>query len=232
MSQQPILGIMLLDTQFPRIPGDVGHPASYPFPTRMVTISGATVQRVIYEADPTVLALLVDGARQLEAEGVCAITSSCGFLSPFQERVSRAVEVPVFLSSLIQVPLVYTLTQNRVAILTASKTDLNPHVLTSAGIPDSIPLAIAGLQDTPAFRDPILNNRTTLNKTEIQKSVVEIATGLLSEYPDIASFVLECHNLAPYGNAVSSATGKPVFDIISFSQWIYASVVKRTFPDP
>ena len=232
MAQKPVLGIMLLDTQFPRIPGDVGHPDSYPFPTRLMTIPGATVQRVVYEADPALLELFIEAARRLESEGVCAITSSCGFLSPLQEKVAGAVNIPVFLSSLMQVPCVYAMTQNRVAILTASKSNLTPVVLASAGIPDTIPLVIGGLQDTPAFRDSILSNSATLDKTEIKKGVVQIAHDLLSEYPDIGAFVLECHNLAPYGNGVASATGKPVFDIVSFAQWVYSSIVKREFPDP
>lgn len=232
MVQKPMLGIMLLDTRFPRIPGDVGNPDSYPFPSRMMTIPGANVQRAVCEADPTLLQLFIEGARQLESRGVCAITSSCGFLSPLQEKVAEAVHVPVFLSSLVQVPCVYAMTQDRVAILTASKPKLTPFVLERAGILDTIPLAIGGLQDTPAFRDSILSNSAALDKAEIQRSVVQIAQDLLGEYPDIGAFVLECHNLAPYGSAVASATGKPVFDIVSFAQWVYNSIVKRGFPDP
>ena len=232
MAQTPVLGIMLLDTQFPRIPGDVGHPDSYPFPIRTLTIPGATVQRAVYEADPALLELFIEGARRLESERVCAITSSCGFLSPFQEKVAGAVNVPVFLSSLMQVPCVHAMTRSRVAILTASKPSLTPLVLASAGIPDTIPLVIGGLQDTPAFRDPILGDSATLDKAEIKTGVVQIAQDLLREYPDTGAFVLECHNLAPYGSGVASATGKPVFDIVSFAQWVYNSIVKREFPDP
>ncbi len=232
MAQKPVLGIMLLDTQFSRIPGDVGHPDSYPFPIRLMTIPGATVQRAVYEADPALLELFIEGARQLESEGVCAITSSCGFLSPLQEKVARAVNIPVFLSSLAKVPCVYAMTQNRVAILTASKPNLTRSILESANIPDTIPLAIGGLQDTPAFRDSILSDGAMLDKTKIKEGVVQIARDLLSEYPDIGAFVLECHNLAPYGNGIAFATGKPVFDIVSFAQWVYSSIVKREFPDP
>jgi hypothetical protein len=232
MNQEPVLGIMLLDTQFPRIPGDVGHPDSYPFPIRLMTIPGATTQRVVNEADLALLEPFIEGASKLESAGVCAITSSCGFLSPLQQKVAAAVNVPVLLSSLMQVPWVHAMTQKRVAILTASKPSLTPFILEKAGTPSSIPLAIGGLQDAPAFRDPILSNGATLDKAEIEKDVVHVAHDLMSEYPDIGAFVLECHNLAPYGSALASATGKPVFDIITFAQWVYNSIVKRGFPDP
>ena len=87
-----VLGIMLLDTSFPRIPGDVGNELSYNFPIQMKTITGASVQRVVFEPDPTLLEAFIEGARELEIGGVSAITSSCGFLSPLQEQVARAVE--------------------------------------------------------------------------------------------------------------------------------------------
>ena len=229
MVKKPVLGIMLLDTTFPRIPGDVGHPDSYSFPVLMRTVPGATVQRAVFEADPSLLQSFVRTACELEAQGVAAITSSCGFLAPLQEKVAQAVKIPVFLSSLLQVPLAYALTGGRVGILTANAPSLTAPVLTSAGIPASLPVAIGGMQDTPAFRDPILNGEVQLNKAEVQAGVVRQVCSLLRQYPDIQSFVFECHNLAPYSQAAQAETGLPVFDILSLAEWVYSSIVKRAF---
>jgi len=227
---RPTLGIMLLDTSFPRTPGDVGNESSYNFPIRLKTITGATVQRVVFEADPTLVAAFIDGARELEAAGVIAITSSCGFLAPLQAQVAQAVQVPVFLSSLLQVSVAYTTTQSRVAIITANAASLTDLVLRSAGIAPYVPLAIAGLEDVPAFREPILQDGVELQVEQIERGIVALARRLLHDYPDIGSFVFECHNLAPYGRAVQAATGKPVFDIIDFATWIYGTIEKRAFP--
>ena len=228
---RPILGIMLLDTSFPRIPGDVGNAASYDFPIRLKTITGATVQRVVFEADPTLLAAFIEGARELEAAGVAAITSSCGFLAPLQAPVAQAVQVPVFLSSLLQVSTAYAITQRRVAIITANAASLTELVLRSAGIGPHIPLVTAGMQDVPAFREPILQNGAELQVEQVEREMVALARRLLHDYPDIGSFVFECHNLAPYSQAVQGATGKPVFDIIDFAGWAYNSVKKTAYPD-
>jgi hypothetical protein len=57
------------------------------------------------------------------------------------------------------------------------------------------------------------------------------AENLLQQHPEIGSFVFECHNLAPYAQAVQAATGKPVFDIIDFADWVYNSIKKKTYPD-
>lgn len=224
------LGILMLDTVFPRIPGDVGNAQSYDFPIRMKTIRGATVQRAVFDADPTLLDDFVAGARELEAEGVAAITSSCGFLALLQAQVAGAVHIPVFLSSLMQLPLVHSMAGGRIAILTANAASLTAPVLHSAGISADIPLAIAGLQDVAAFRDAILYDGQDLQTAVIEAEIVKMAQGLLVGYPDVSAFVLECHNLSPYSRAIQLSTGKPVFDIVSFATWVYSAVASKPFP--
>ena len=226
------LGILLLDTVFPRIPGDIGNALSYDFPVRMKTIKGATVQRAVFDADPTLLEDFVAGARELEAEGVSAITSSCGFLSPLQDRVASAVQVPVFLSSLMQIPLVHMMTGGRIAIITANSDRLSDLVLKCAGVTPSILLTVAGMQDVSAFSNPILFDGTDLQADVVEEEIIIKAEKQLHDYPDIGAFVLECHNLAPYGHAIQEKTGKPVFDIIDFANWVYRATHKRRFPAP
>jgi Asp/Glu/hydantoin racemase len=226
------LGILLLDTSFPRIPGDVGNPRSYGYPVRLRTVQGATVQRVVYDADPLLLDDFITAARELQEQGAAAITSSCGFLSLFQEDLAAAVSVPVFLSSLLQVPLAYALTRRRIAILTANSDQLTDEVLRCAQIDRAIPLAISGMQDVPAFRDPILKDGAELNRESIEAAILKKANQLLEQYADIGAFVFECHNLAPYAQRVQQDTGRPVFDIIDFANWVYSSIHKDGYPPP
>ena len=230
--EAPPLGILLLDTRFPRIPGDIGNPRSYAFPVRMRTVNGATVRRVVVEGDPLLLDSFLQTAKELEAEGVCAITTSCGFLAPFQKTLARELNIPVFLSALIQIPVVFSMTQKRIGLITADGQSLSRRHLAGAGVPEEIPLAIRGLHDKPAFAKSILEDTETLDHVRIRGEVVEAAAELLEAYPNIGSFVFECHNLAPYAAAVSEATRKPVFDVIAFANWIYAGIRKRAFPDP
>src|SRR5438067_6977945 len=75
------IGILMLDTRFPRIPGDVGNATTFDFPVRFKVVRGASQRRIILEGDLSLLQPFVDGARELEAEGVRAITTSCGFLA-------------------------------------------------------------------------------------------------------------------------------------------------------
>ena len=226
---KPFLGVMQLDTKFERIPGDIGNVASYDFPAKVKVVSGASVQRVVLDGDPTLVEPFMAAAKELEAEGACAITTSCGFMAPFQADIAAAVNIPIFLSSLLQIPLAYAMTQRPIGILTANGESLQERHLHAAGVPDHIPLAVRGLQGQPAFYDFIYNEAEKIAPLEIEQEMLTMAQELVDEHPDIGAFVFECHNMAPYAPAVSKAFGRPVFDIISFSHYIYSTIEKRVY---
>jgi len=102
------IGILMLDTRFPRPRGDIGNALSYDFPVRYKIVRGAHATRIMGDQpDPALLEPFIAAARELEADGVKAITTSCGFLAPFQKQLAAAVNIPVFTSSLIQAPLIH-----------------------------------------------------------------------------------------------------------------------------
>ena len=82
------VGILLLDTHFPRIPGDIGNPATFDFPVRYHRVAGASAEQVVRGARDELLPLFVEGARVLKREGARAISTSCGFLARFQDRMN------------------------------------------------------------------------------------------------------------------------------------------------
>src|SRR4029434_535796 len=98
------VGILMLDTHFPRIPGDMGNATTFPFPVRYHRVPGAEPDLVVRRGAAALLPAFVERARALEREGAGAITTNCGFLSKFQREMSAAVAVPVFTSSLLLVP--------------------------------------------------------------------------------------------------------------------------------
>jgi hypothetical protein len=52
----PCLGVLMLQTRFfPRLPGDVGHPATFTMAVRRRIVAGATPQRLVRDADPAAL---------------------------------------------------------------------------------------------------------------------------------------------------------------------------------
>jgi hypothetical protein len=56
---------------------------------RYKTVKGAHATRIMGDSpDASLIAPFIEAARELEAEGVRAITTSCGFLGPFQKDTS------------------------------------------------------------------------------------------------------------------------------------------------
>jgi hypothetical protein len=101
------IGIITLDTCFPRIPGDVGNATTFDFPVRFKVVAGASPRRVVHEQDPELLRPFIEAAQELEHTGCRAITTTCGFLALFQKDMAASVNVPLFTSSLLQVPVVH-----------------------------------------------------------------------------------------------------------------------------
>lgn len=225
------IGILTLDTIFPRIPGDIGNASTFSFPVRLRVVGGATQDRVVKEGGRGLLEPFIEAAKELEKDGVRAVTTSCGFLAPFQDDVAKALAIPVFTSSLMQVPLVYKMLGKgtRVGILTADSSHLGKMHLRGAGIDPSIPVAIAGLQDHEEWAKPFLRNQPTIDPEKIEVLIVNAAKELISKYPDTGAFVLECANMHPYSAAIQRETGRPVFDIITFVNYVYHAVVCKPF---
>src|SRR3546814_5686386 len=98
----------MLKTGFPRLPGDVGHPATWSCPTRYRVVEAATVASVV-KSGPLPLPLLmafIEAGWALVEEGATLITTSCGFLVTAQKALAEALPVPVVTSSLLQIPQV------------------------------------------------------------------------------------------------------------------------------
>ena len=59
----------MLDTRFPRVPGDIGNAATFAFPVRYRAVRGASPRRVVVQRDLALLAPFIAAARELERDG-------------------------------------------------------------------------------------------------------------------------------------------------------------------
>ena len=226
------VGILMLDTRFPRIPGDMGNAATFPFPVRYLRVPGADPDRVVRRGARDLLPAFVEGARALEREGVGAITTNCGFLARFQSELAAAVAVPVFTSSLLLVPLVHRMLApgRRVGILTVDASSLTGDHLTAAGITPAIPIAVAGLETEKEFTRVLLGDELILEVDAARAEHVRVAQRLVTEHPDVGAIVLECTNMPPYAADIQRTTGRPVFDIVSLVTMVHGALVAAIAP--
>jgi hypothetical protein len=216
----------VLDTRFPRIPGDIGNALTFPFPVLYHPVRHASPSRVVREGDPGLLEGFVQGARALEAAGVSAITTSCGFLAMFQTQLAEAVGVPVFASALQLVPLVARMLSpdRAVGVLTVDAHSLGPRHLAGAGISEETNLVIHGLERGQAFTPVLLDNELELDVEAARREIVGTAREMVERHSHVGAIVLECANMPPYASAVRDATRRPVFDITTLVRMVYSAL--------
>lgn len=206
-SSTPFLGLLMLQTRFPRLPGDVGHSATFAFPVRRVVVAGASPQRVVREQADGLLQPFVDAARQLVDDGAAAISTSCGFLVRFQRELQAALPVPVWTSSLLVLPTL----RGAAGVITVDAQALDAGHLRAAGADPTTP--IEGLTPGGALQRTLLEDLPTLDEAAARDDVVAAARRLVARQPQVEHIVLECTNLPPYADAVRQATGRTVHDI-------------------
>lgn len=225
------IGVLLLETQFPRMPGDIGNATTFDFPVRIRMVKGATVQKIIMEGDnSSSLKDFIAAAKELEADGVRAITTSCGYLTTIQEPLINAVKIPVFCSSLMQVPMICRMMpkSQKVGILTLDSRKLTHEHLELAGITNE-PLVMIGAETVPEFYNNCVKNTLEYDPADVERGVVNLVKKAVKENPEIGAIVCEGVNFAPYGAGVQQATGLPWFDIVELTRMVYTAVVKRPY---
>jgi Asp/Glu/hydantoin racemase len=224
------LGVLMLEARFPRILGDMGNGATWPFPVLYRVVSGASPEKVVLKGAAGLLPDFVAAAQELVRLGAEAITTNCGFLSLFQQELAAAVGVPVATSSLMQVPWVQSTLPpgKRVGLVTVSAATLTPQHLTAVGVPADTP--VTGTENgCEFFRVLIKAQKEEMDIDLAEQDVVEAAQRLVREHPEVGAIVLECTNMPPYAAAVQAATGLPVYDIYSMITWFHAGLRPRDF---
>lgn len=218
----PCLGVVMLETRFPRPTGDIGNPASFAFPVRYQVVRGASPRRVVAERAAGLLAPFIEAARALERAGCAAIVTSCGFLALFQDEMAQAVGVPFASSSLLQLPAVAAGLQAglRPGVLTISAESLGRDHLLGAGADPDTP--VAGVACDGEFARAILGDQPELDIAKLQKEVLEAGARLLADHADVGAIILECTNMPPYASALRAATGLPVYDALTLANGLMA----------
>lgn len=224
------IGILVMDARIERIPGDVGNPATFPFPVLCRTVAGATLRRLISERDRSLLEPFIAAGWELVRQGVEALTTTCGFMVLFQQELAAEFPVPVFTSSLLQLPFIErTLRpQDRIGILTADAGNLTEEHLRRAG-GDVSRLTVCGLENEPFFREAIFSGSGRLDAGNVEAEVVAQACRMTTADPAIRAVLLECSNLPPYAAAVQRAVGLPVYDFVTMIHHVHSALLRASF---
>jgi len=226
------VGILMLETRFPRIPGDMGNAATWPFPVLYKVVPGASPRRVVHDKAAGLLDSFLDAAEELVRLGADGITTTCGFLSLFQREIAAHVGVPVATSSLMQIPLIERVLPpgKRVGILTVSAANLTGEHLVAADADPATP--VVGTDNGGEFTRVMINDEERLDVAAAQRDILAAGHSLVTSHPDVGAVLIECTNMVPYARALSERLRLPVFSIYTFVIWFQAGLVPRNFSHP
>ncbi|GAB6143426.1 aspartate/glutamate racemase family protein [Desulfocicer niacini] len=233
-SKTPLIGILCWEegriprglVQLEALKGNSTNPDTFPFPLRYSRVKGANIHTILENPCPKVLQTMIKEARKMEKQGIKAITTSCGFNAIFQRELADSVTIPVFTSSLMQIPLVHKMTgkQQSTGVITAKKSALSEQHLKNAGITENMPILIQGLEACAEWNKIFTSPGEEIDISTVEKDVVSSACNMM-DAADIGAFVLECTDLPPFSRAVRKATGRPVFDFVTLTNYVYQGIL-------
>ena len=225
------VGILMLETRFPRIPGDMGNAETWPFPVLYKVVPGASPRRVVCEKAAELLDGFLAAAEELVRLGADGITTTCGFLSLYQRELAAHVGVPVATSSLMQIPFIERVLPpgKRVGVLTVSAASLTQQHLRAAGADPGTP--IVGTDGGREFTRVLLNDEERLDVGAAEHDILAAGEELVAKHDGIGAVLLECTNMVPYARALSQRVRLPVFSIYTFVTWFHSGLVPRDWGD-
>ncbi len=231
------LGIILLDDVYPGFPGDVRNASAFPFPIQYEIAEGVDIWALVQEEDKSpCLAPIQRAAKKLERMGCRGIAAECGYFAYFQQDIAGYVDVPVFMSSLLQVPFAQQLIgpNKVVGILAAREDRLTQAHLEAVGVRPGSNYVITGAeQEVEEFQHLWYAPKRTdppgafYDKTE--REFVGLTVEFFNAHPNMGAMMLECTGMQPFARAVQREIDIPVFSWGTLLDFAYSVVVHRDY---
>lgn len=221
------IGIIVINLIYPKLPGNVANASTYSFPVKYKQVYFDIEQ--LFEGSEEIKQGIIAAAVELEKEGVRAIIGACGFFAHFQRELAAAVDIPVFASSLCQLPMIKTALnpKKKIAVYAASAESITGELLAQVGT-DMDRVVVQDVGGLPEFA-AIRWGDTVLDNGALRKRLAEVTKELLVREPDIGAILLECSDLPPYAKVVQQASGLPVYDFNTMIDLVYHSVVQKEY---
>lgn len=232
------LGIIILDEMYPGFPGDTRNASAYPFPIQYEIAEGLDGKELLFQEDKSnYLQPIQKAAQKLEKIGCRAIAGECGYFAYFQKEIANSVNIPVFMSSLLQVPLAQQLIKSDqvVGILVFSKDILTNAHLEAVGITPNSNYVIEGMFESdicPEIVNLYMNPDSLsrgANYDKIEQELIQMAIKFYQSYPQMGALLLECSGTPPFARAIQEAINLPVFSWGTLLDYAYSIVVHRDY---
>jgi hypothetical protein len=233
------LGIIILDDVYPGFPGDVRNASAFPFPVQYEIVEAVDIWKLVHEEDKSpCLEPIQKAARKLESMGCRGIAAECGYFAYFQKEIAGYVQVPVFMSSLLQVPFAQQLIgpERVVGILAARKDQLKDEHLANVGVQLGSNYVVEGAEDDGKCQEfenlwyaPVRPDPPQAYYDKAEKEFVQVAVDFYRAHPNMGAMMLECTGMQPFARAIQREIDIPIFSWGTLLDYAYSVVVHRDY---
>jgi hypothetical protein len=233
------LGIIILDDVYPGFPGDVRNASAFPFPIQYEIAEGVDIWALVHEADKSPCREpILRAAKKLEKMGCRAIAAECGYFAYFQREVAAHVDVPVFMSSLLQVSWAQQLIgpAKVVGILVAREKRLTDAHLEAVGIRPGSNYVITGAEDdnrcpefTHLWYKPERTDPPGAIYDKAEAEFLKVAVDFYHAHPNMGAMMLECTGMQPFARAIQREIDVPIFSWGTLLDYAYSVAVHRDY---
>jgi hypothetical protein len=228
------VGIVQIPARIPMLPGDMGNAGTFNFPVLYESLGDIDPFWVLSDKPhPEVLKRTIIASRRLEMQGVRSIIGNCGFFANYQPEVSKEITVPFFNGSLMQVPmaLIAVGANKKVGVITANAELLIPSpALKNSGVreEDMDRIVIVG-NEKGVEMNKVTGEAGKFNPKALEKELVDLATKMVADHPDISVIILECTEFPPYAAAIQRAVRRSVWDFTTMTNFMHAGAMRTPF---
>lgn len=240
------IGILLLEDIYPGFPGDLRNASAWGFPIQYEMVPNLDIYRLVEEPGKnldTYIAPIVEAALRLQNRYGCrAIAAECGFFAYFQKHVAAALDVPVFMSSLLQINWIQSIIgpDKLVGVYTSSLDQLSDAHLEAVGTTSGTNYRLFDFYDCVKSTDNPETNKlwnTAGLRPDVpgadygllEAQLVEAALEMVRREPKLGAILLECTGYQPFGRAIQVATGLPTFSWSTLLDFAWSATNHRDF---
>lgn len=240
------IGILLLEDVYPGFPGDLRNASAWGFPIQYEMVPNLDIYRLVEEPGKNLdsyVAPIVEAALRLQNRYGCrAIAAECGFFAYFQKHVAAACDVPVFMSSLLQINWIQSVIgpEKKVGVYTSSLDQLSQAHLEAVDTTIGSNYVLFDFYNCVSSTDNPETNKlwnTAGLRPEVpgadyallEAQMVEAAGEMLRREPKLGAILLECTGYQPFGRAIQVATGLPVFSWSTLLDFAWSAASHRDF---
>jgi len=233
------LGIIILDDVYPGFPGDVRNASTYAYPVQYEIVEGVDIDSLVYKKDKSpCLEPIKKAAKKLERMGCRAISAECGYFAYFQKEITASMDTPVFMSSLLQVPLAQQVIgpKKTVGIYVGTKSAVRDEHLTSVGIQLGSNYVIEGACDNDVCREfanlwkeGIRPERPEAYYDKAADEFVSLGVNFFKQNTNMGAMVLECTGFPPFARQLQQEIDIPIFSYSTLHDFAYSIAVHKDF---